>query len=760
MNPRLLFSIIIAILSMALAVCAVISFCSRKEIGASVGRLLLSILPPMIGNFLIISSTSIVPAEIGCYMYYIGIDFTAYGLLHYTIQYTHFSWPRRQIRVFVLILFGIDVIQLLANIVFGHAFTVEPVSLYGDTYYRMIPFLPQNLHRALVYATLATVLVILFVRTIHSSRIHARRYGTILVTLLIIIIWCTFYVVSGTPLDRSMIGYGVFGLLVFYFSLYYKPVRLMDRILVNISSELPDALFFFDDVGDCIWLNKEGRSLIGLKGTDLEDVPGMLQPFLEAIPEEGAEDWSSELILETKKGKRYYALKRQQIMDKRGYIDGSFLSIHDNTEDQMNLIREAYNARHDALTGMYNKDYLMERVGEVIAASEDGTQFSVVFLNIRNFKLINETFGNDFGDEVLKHVAKHLRKMLPVDAPCGRLSGDRFGFIVKTGSFDMNRIEEMLAGFHVNQGNVEYQVLLHMGVYRITDPSIEVSVMFDRARIAAASLENDYSTHFAWYNDDMRKKMLWEQELSNELADALESGQVVPYLQPMVDTEQRIVGAEALVRWNHPYHGFLSPAIFVPVFERNGMISEIDRYMWRKSCELLAEWNDNDMFISVNISPKDFYFLDVAGELRAMVREYGIDPSRLRLEITESLMITDVENKVKILQGLQEDGFIIEMDDFGSGYSSLNTLKDMPIDVIKIDMAFLRNASGDEKSSKILKNIIRMSTDLEILPLSEGVETEKQYVSLRNMGCKLFQGYHFARPMPVEQFRETYVKGA
>jgi EAL domain-containing protein (putative c-di-GMP-specific phosphodiesterase class I) len=300
-------------------------------------------------------------------------------------------------------------------------------------------------------------------------------------------------------------------------------------------------------------------------------------------------------------------------------------------------------------------------------------------------------------------------------------------------------------------------VLIHLGVYEVTDASLEVSVMFDRARIAASSLRNEYHTHIAWYDDRMRVNMLWEQQITGDLQCALTERQIVPYLQPLVDATGKVVGGEALVRWNHPDHGFLPPAKFIPIFERNGMIAEVDRYMWRCACEQLAQWRDNDLFISVNISPKDFYFMDVAAELRGLTKEYGVDPARLRLEITESVMISDVKNKVQMLDGLRAAGFIVEMDDFGSGYSSLNMLKNMPIDVIKIDMMFLRSSGQDEKSMIILRNIINMSTDLNIVPLTEGVETEKQYDDLSRMGCKLFQGYYFAKPMPLEDFQAQYV---
>ena len=252
MNIRLAYSIIFVAMSTALVVCGAISFRSRKEIGVPLGILIFSLLPPVVGNLLIISSTTRAPAVVGCYLYYIGIDFAVFSLMRYILAYCHMSWKSNGLRVFVLSLLGIDVFQLFGNIFFHHAFGIERIELYGQPYYRMIPYLPQNLHRALVYALLAGVVAVLLVKALHSSRIHSRRYGVILGSLSVVILWCTFYVVSRTPLDRSMIGYAMFGLLAFYFSLYYKPVQLLNRIMIDISTELPDALFFFDDAQNCI----------------------------------------------------------------------------------------------------------------------------------------------------------------------------------------------------------------------------------------------------------------------------------------------------------------------------------------------------------------------------------------------------------------------------------------------------------------------------------------------------------------------------
>jgi EAL domain-containing protein (putative c-di-GMP-specific phosphodiesterase class I) len=283
--------------------------------------------------------------------------------------------------------------------------------------------------------------------------------------------------------------------------------------------------------------------------------------------------------------------------------------------------------------------------------------------------------------------------------------------------------------------------------------------MFDRARMALNTIKNDYQIFLAYYDDAMRNQVLWDQNISSQLGEAIASRQIVPYLQPIVNADGKTVGAEALVRWIHPQLGFLSPAKFVPVFEKNGMIADVDRYMWRCACEILARWKKegNDRFISINISQKDFYFMDVVSVITGYVEKYGVERSRLRIEITESVMMEDNKYRMRILNDFKEAGFIVEIDDFGSGYSSLNMLKDMPVDIVKIDMGFLNQSQQNDRATKILHNIINMISDLGIISLTEGVETGEQYKSLSDMGCRLFQGYHFSKPMPVEEF-EKWIK--
>ena len=317
-------------------------------------------------------------------------------------------------------------------------------------------------------------------------------------------------------------------------------------------------------------------------------------------------------------------------------------------------------------------------------------------------------------------------------------------------------MEYALSNLTVLEGETKYRMLIHVGIYRVTERDIDVSLMYDRAVLALEGIKDDYHYHTAWYDHSMRDKVVRNRQISEELASALEDGQIRPWLQPIVNREGKIVGAEALVRWIHPKDGIRSPITFIPVFEKNGMIAEVDRCIWRKTCEILAQWKreGKDLFISVNISPRDFYLLDVPAELTQLIREYEVEPEKLRLEITESMMMGDADARMETLRALRAYGFIIEMDDFGSGYSSLNLLREMPVDVLKIDMVFMQKASQDMRAKAIVEDIIGLSGKLGITSLTEGVETKEQFDSLTEMGCQLYQGYYFSKPMPVEDFEK------
>ncbi len=751
---REVFAIIYIVLIVLLGLFGVISKKSSKAIGKAVSYLLFTFIVPIAGNLILVLSENELLSSIGSYTYFIGMDLMAFSLFDFTLSYCNIPWRHNKKIYFIYTLLTIDVLQYFFNPFFGHAFGMEAITVDGSLYYRLVPYLGQTFHRIAVYIAFITSLGIFIYKTIRVPRIYAEKYYIILFTMVLAGIWQSYYIFSRTPIDRSMMGLAVCGMLIFYFSLFYRPFRLLDRMLANIASKMSEAIFFFDASKRCIWANSNGCKLLEVRFDNLEHVNQRLFAMFDDLGI-GQDNWSSKQSVNSEKGTQYFTLDKHIVTDAKNKKIGYFLSIQDNTEEILKHQQEIYEATHDKLTGLFTKEHLFNLIRNKVATNKDSS-YSIALLDIKDFKMINDIFGNEVGDSVLKRVANWIRENATKEWIFGRLSGDAFGICYPTDSVRLDVVEQRLSKFVISNGSIDQHILMHVGIYNVTDPSIDISIMFDRAHLALTTIKNEYNIHIAIYDDNMRKQLLWDQKISTELEGAIENRQIVPYLQPIVNNKGTIIGAEALVRWLHPEEGFLPPFKFIPVFEKNGMIAQVDKYIWRSACEIISSWNGDkaNLFISVNISPKDFYFMDVYAEIKALVEEFKIDPSRLRIEITETVMMTEAESRMAILSKFRKSGFIVEMDDFGSGYSSLNQLKDMPLDVLKIDMKFLSKAEDNHRAETILRNVLRLSSDLGLFSLTEGVETEDQYKMLNEMGCNLFQGYYFAKPMAVADFEK------
>ncbi|MBP5279561.1 MAG: EAL domain-containing protein [Erysipelotrichaceae bacterium] len=754
---RQIYSLVLLAVIIALLVCAAISYRSKKDIGFPLAMLLIGLLPPVIGNLIIIFSTDHNISLAGSYFYFLGMDMAMYTLLKFTLAYCNIRKPNKVLLYISYFLLAVDVVQLLLNPIFGHAFTTEMIIVEDNPYFRLVPFFGQSFHRIVDYVIFLSTLIVFLVKTIRTPRIYAEKYSVILISMILTGLWQTFYIFSRTPIDTSMVGFGFFGILVFYFSLYYRPVRLLNDMLGTIASDLPVALFFFDSNSHCIWANDLGIKTAGIKGDDFSAAE---QVLVDTFPDVDflQPEFQCKRSIGYGKSYRHYIIEKGIITDDRGRKAGSYLTVRDNTEEQKAIQEEIYRATHDSLTDLYVRDYLYEKIKNKLNEDKKN-EYYIVYLDVKEFKIINDVYGKDFGDEVIKAIANWLRSTLPRNAIYGRIGGDTFGVLFTADTFREDMLIEGLNGFTVNKGDRVIEVNLYAGVYKVNENDTDVSVMFDRAHLALNTVRSDYNTRVVHYDDNMRQNVLWEQNITMQFSDAVKERQIVPYLQPIVDRNGVVVGAEALVRWNHPEYGLLPPIKFVPIFEKNGLICDLDRYMWRCACEIVHRWEQEyrNLFISVNISPRDFYYIDVVREFNDIISEYDVDPQRIRVEITETMMMSDVENRMSVLRQLKDDGFIVEMDDFGSGYSSLNLLKDMPVDVLKIDMAFLNDSKDEDKAQTILHNIITLSDELKIVSLTEGVETREQFDMLSKMGCKLFQGYNFSKPIPIAEFEETFL---
>lgn len=414
-------------------------------------------------------------------------------------------------------------------------------------------------------------------------------------------------------------------------------------------------------------------------------------------------------------------------------------------------------AKYDSLTGIYNKATFFKETSILIHSNQQ-IQFALVHLNIKNFKLVNSFFGVETGDRFLRLIADLLKQFCDKIhlSTFGRIDSDIFGFCVP---FDKDKMEIEIERARVILKGCSSQFLLHpsFGIYVIKDSLLSKTIMFDRATLAARSITENYIKCFAYYKDEMNLSMEHEQKIISLMEQALIDEEFEVWFQPKYNVKtQKFCGAEALVRWRHS-DGLISPDSFIPIFERNGFIYQLDQYVWRKTCEYISEWRKMGLAvqpISVNVSRADLYNPRLPEVLEELVKVNNIPVSFMPLEITESIFSDDTRvfhNTVKRLRSL---GFTILMDDFGSGYSSLNILKDVAIDTLKIDMQFLSNTQNLEKSKIIIDAVVQMAKKLGLETVAEGVELQVQADFLRLIHCDYIQGYLYAKPMPVQEYQE------
>lgn len=754
---RNIVSVVFAVLFVVLGICWVFARRSKKDISDHVAFLVTGMAIPLLGNLILTVADTEIPALIGSYIYFIGMDIAVFSLLHFTYAYCELGKAKRWQKIVVYGLLLFDVTHYSLNPFIHLSFSNDITLVDGRLYYRVIPHIGQTYHRVLCYGLFFAAIIIFLVKAIKSSRVYSEKYWIILIAMGITGTIESYYIFSRQPLDMAMIGFAVFGILVYFFSVRYRPMKLLDRMLAGIASDMPEALFFFDKSGKCIWTNDPGRNLIGVSKDDYDSVKDNLT-FLFGDIDFNSSGWFKRVTLGTGDEEQYTYLAMRSVVDEKGNVTGSYLSVRDITEDQRELKREMYNSTHDAITGLYTKEYLFELIDKRLH-SDKTADYMIGYMEIANLKLINDVFGKKFAELTMKKAAELIQEGAGGKSLYGQLSDESFGILIDKADFSQKPVKEKLTTFTVSDNNLEHHVLIHYGIYDINpEDEIDVSLFFDSARLATTMIKDSYKEVVVYYDEKLRNEIIHNQLISNQLKNAISERQIRPYLQPIVDSRGMLAGAEALVRWIHPDEGFMNPGEFIPLFERNGLIADVDRYMWRCACEILADWKSRNIsaFISVNISPKDFYFMDVTSELKGLVEEFGIDPVKLRVEITETAMMNGAVDINKIVNELREYGFIVEMDDFGSGFSSLNLLKDMNFDVIKIDMQFLKDSERNIKAGMIIKNIINMSEDLGMDTLTEGVETAKQFEKLFSMGCKLYQGYYFSKPVPLEDFEKQW----
>ena len=414
-------------------------------------------------------------------------------------------------------------------------------------------------------------------------------------------------------------------------------------------------------------------------------------------------------------------------------------------------------------TGIFNKQTFIQKTKEMLSKNK-GKPFIFIQFDIDRFKVFNDLFGFSEGDKILMGLGEYFIQNSKKNTQYGHIYADHFIICTEKDNFSPETFVKEITTF-TNRLFPKFDFIVRVGLYEVfNDGKIDISLACDRAQLALHSIKADFSARYAFFSDDMITDLKQQQELITDMVIGIRKNEFKIYIQPQYDyTTDSMSGAEALVRWMHPTKGLISPSVFIPVFERNGFITQLDQYIWDKTCAYIRKWKDmglNPVPISVNVSRRDIYNQNLVAVFSRLLKKYNLTPDSLRLEITESAYMDNPSQLINVVKDLKNLGFCLEMDDFGSGYSSLNTLKDVPVDILKLDMQFIIDSTEKNKSkpkhqkrsSNILTSVVRMANLLQLPVIAEGIESKAQADYLKSIGCFHMQGFYFSKPMPAEEF--------
>lgn len=686
-------------------------------------------------------------------------DWMLIALMFYTQYYTGAVKTFKGVQAASMIFAVLDTYMLIENTWTNKIFDIESIKAENIKVVFNNDSLWYRLHFIFTYAFVILIIFTYLYMIIKSSRMYREAYGAIAVVIFIGFSFDIATIGSDSIYDLTMIIYGAIAIIIYYLTYRYVPNELIENMLSLVVRDMNNGIICYDRKGRCIYYN-DLMEAIYRHGGNMSVYESKYSQWIEKLGDDRRDSMTFQTTdIEINGEKHYFEIAYKRIYDESNRVICDYFVYNDRTQMYESWEQEKYKASHDSLTGLLNRDQFYEDVHDMVNKYHD-TTFYLICSNIKDFKFINEIFGMEKGNQVLIKQAKLMASNPSERTICARLMNDRFALCLPREEFDEKRVADSIKELQREFSGNSFHLHTYMGVYEIRGRDEAVSIMVDKANIAADTIKNNYDCCVAYYDEHLLEISIEQRRLLGEFEPALQNDEFVMYLQPQVKRDGAAKGAEALVRWVHPSRGILTPYAFIDILENAGLIYKLDLYIWEKAAQKLAEWKEKgygSYHISVNISTKDFYIIDIYETFTGLINKYGIAASNLHLEITETTLMTDFEKNMNIIHKLQGVGFRVEIDDFGSGYSSLNMLKDISADVLKIDMGFLRKSENEVKGQDILESIITLAGKIGMDVITEGVETKKQLDMLTMMGCHEFQGYYFSKPVPVSEFEEKYL---
>ncbi|MBR5966736.1 MAG: EAL domain-containing protein [Treponema sp.] len=692
-------------------------------------------------------------------LYFACTDWLGFSMLLFVLAYT---WRSREIKPTIIVLTPLvltDTISLIVNAWTAHSCNLTKVALEDGFEYWTCSFTPLHfVHLGFCYVMVLATLVCLLQAIITAPYGYKTKYVSIFLAFIVVILANAFCYSQDFLIDFSVFIYPLLALFIHYNSSVSAARKLLTNSLTNVNENIEDAILYFDINDDCFYTNSKAKLLF--RDDDGKFSPLKASEFLIYARGKTQGTKSSKPIeLFTLNGQeRQFEIETEDIF--YGYnLIGSYLKLSDKTDEINKYLTQKFLANHDELTGAYNREYFFKACDEKIKQNPD-TEYLMLSSNIRQFKLVNELFGEEVGNKILTKMVTSTKMLAIHDCVLGRVGDDRFGLLVQKQYFTEASIKAFLEMSQQVLEDSMYKLNLCVGVCEVHGDSESAQLLYDKTQLAIKNIGNDYQKHIAYYNSDLMDELLRERQITAEFEEALATGQICMYLQPLVNSEEKLIGSEALARWNHPQRGLLEPEFFLPALERSGLIHKLDTFMWEQVAILLESWSKrgiDNMRVSVNVSAKDNFYIDIADSFKQLLLRHTFNPQNVKVELPESALTNGVRQVVELFTDLKQLGFEVGIDNFGRGYSSLNFLKDVNADILKIDMALVQENQNPERIKTILKFIVDIAKALNLRLVSEGVETMEQLRTLKELGFSYFQGHYFSKPLPISDFEEKYL---
>ncbi len=734
---------------------------NKKDYVKSVDMTLLFSIASLVCSSIYLSTRHILVAEIAYNLSFIALDGIVFGLYSFSKKFAEYEKNLQIVNKVYYFLVSVDVILFILNIFYKQSFALELKSIPYNGFYWSIHFTPliaYNFIINLVILVFTIYMLLLKIKRVPSF--YKNIYKIFVYPYCIAAIVCYLSFFLDLWINLCFFFYGFLSYLFFHYNIYKADVIIKEITVKNIIKNFPVATCWFNKEDNLVYQNKKAETLFTkeLKWNE-NQIKLFYSKFMENNHARNLDTAVSKQTFEIKGKERIFEIIYQKLFNDHDFI-GSYLNFKDMTDEIEKNKQNYILANYDSLTGIYNRERFFEVADEQIRSNPEA-EWLMICTNIKGLRLVNDLFGIKMGDEVLKHQANYIKERVKETEVYGHIVDDKFAILMLKENFTADYFDpKMLDIIKVSENN-DFHIDYNVGIYESSNVIESSKYMYDKAIMALDNLPEDSTERIVYYNESIMHTYLDDRAIVSDFNYGLNNNYFYMYLQPIFDNDKKMIGAEALTRWNKPGSGILMPEQFIYPFERAGLIYKLDMYIWEKVAQKLSYWQKmgySDLFISINISINDIFYFDVYEYLCRLIEKYSINPKNIKLGIKESVLISDYGKGISLFKQFKEKGFDIEIDDFGSRYCSLNVLKDVDADYLRINLHNMGNISSEGTGKIIIQSIVSLAKELDILVIGDNVETQEQFDFLRKIGCGIYQGYFFSKALQDKAFDQMYIQ--